>query len=230
VIEPTTAPEPGALLAIWVRVPSNVKADYDQWHDEEHLPERRLVPGFRNANRFVPIDGSDNHMALYELDSAEVLETEPYLALKRKVDNELGLRVRAGWRDHERLIYLHRFSLSKDGSHPVDAPYILSVRAWYRDGYEHQAREWFDQEHAQRQVAVEGVLSYQGFESVNDSFHFLNLWGLADPTVVSSDAWETTRQTPWRERLLPARGLSIRHVFKRWDESEPQGGQTPDIK
>ena len=219
-VDTTPASGVSALLAIWVRVPSEVKADYDRWHDEEHLPERRRVPGFRNATRFVPIDGSENHMALYELDSAEVLETEPYLALKRKVDTELGLRVRAGWRDHERIIYRHRFSMSKDGSHPVDAPYIQTVRASYRDGSEDQVREWLDQEHAGRQLEVDGVLSYQGFEPVSGQVHFLNLWGLVDPSAVTSDAWEVARQSPWRDRLQPARGESIRHVFRRWDESE----------
>jgi hypothetical protein len=156
-------------------------------------------------------------MALYELDSAAVLDTEPYLALKRKVDTELALRVRAGWREHERLIYRHRFSLSKDGSNPVDAPYIQTVRAWYRNGSEDQVREWLDQEHAHRQVGVDGVLSYQGFEPLSGDFHFLNLWGLDDPSVVTSDAWEAARQSPWRDRLLPIRGDSIRRVFRRWN-------------
>lgn len=50
------------------------------WHNQEHMPERIGVPGFRRARRFRSLQDSPEYLILYELDDIEVGRSEPYLA------------------------------------------------------------------------------------------------------------------------------------------------------
>jgi hypothetical protein len=57
-----------------------MEEEFNAWYDEEHLPERLAIPGFRSARRWV---AGRTYLATYELDSAEVLSSSPYLSRYR---------------------------------------------------------------------------------------------------------------------------------------------------
>jgi hypothetical protein len=52
----------------------------NRWYNEEHFPERMRIPGFRVGRRFRSVDATPtSYLAMYELDSLAVLETDEYL-------------------------------------------------------------------------------------------------------------------------------------------------------
>ena len=57
--------------------PAN-EADFNRWYEEEHLDERMAIPGFINARRFTALEGGPKYLALYDLESPEVLQSAPY--------------------------------------------------------------------------------------------------------------------------------------------------------
>jgi hypothetical protein len=65
------------LLLTLTRPPPAMSEEFNAWYDQEHLPERLSIPGFRSALRWV-LDGT--YLATYELDSLAVLSSAPYLA------------------------------------------------------------------------------------------------------------------------------------------------------
>jgi hypothetical protein len=70
------------LLLTLTEPPPGMEEEFNAWYDQEHLPERLSIPGFRSALRWVadlkPGDGK--YLATYELDSAAVLTSREYLA------------------------------------------------------------------------------------------------------------------------------------------------------
>lgn len=196
----------GALLAVWVEVPADLKDDFDRWYLDEHLPERQGLPGFLSAKVFEPVDGGEQHVAFYELESLQALETPEYDLLRQQPDTELGKHIRANWKNQNRRVYTLRSTNLKGGRRPLESPYLSAVRAGVLPGHEAELREWLDAEHSVRQVQVEGAEGYQGFEPVEAPFYFLNLWGLERPDVASSQAWADARETPWRDKLAAIRG------------------------
>jgi hypothetical protein len=52
--------------------------DFNRWYEEEHLDERMAIPGFINARRFTRWKGGPKYLALYDLESPEVLQSAPY--------------------------------------------------------------------------------------------------------------------------------------------------------
>jgi hypothetical protein len=64
------------LLLTLTEPPPAMEEEFNAWYDTEHLAERLAIPGFRSAQRWVR---GGTYLATYELDSPEVLQSQPYL-------------------------------------------------------------------------------------------------------------------------------------------------------
>ena len=74
------------LLLTMTEPPQGMEEEFNAWYEEEHLPERLSIPGFRSARRWVRdcAAGEGKYLATYELDSAAVLSSPQYLACFEK--------------------------------------------------------------------------------------------------------------------------------------------------
>ena len=69
-----------AVVAIWNDIPWETRAQFHDWHINEHMPERVGIPGFRRGRRYVAIDPitAPEFFTLYELDSMQVAQGTDY--------------------------------------------------------------------------------------------------------------------------------------------------------
>jgi hypothetical protein len=70
------------LLLTMTEPPAPMEEEFNAWYDDEHLPERLGITGFRSARRWaadVPA-GEGKYLATYELDTPQVLTSAEYLA------------------------------------------------------------------------------------------------------------------------------------------------------
>jgi hypothetical protein len=123
-MEPVTD-RPRTLLVVLSDIRPALESDFVRWYDEEHLPQRLAVPGFIRAARYeagpavysgslaMPEAPPPKHLAVYEMDGPEVLESEPY---RRLIANpsEWTQRVRSTFELRLRQSYVERFRLSAD--------------------------------------------------------------------------------------------------------------------
>jgi len=73
-----TTSKPFGLLLATMEPPANIDEEFQDWYDSEHFPERQGCPGFLTAHRFVCIEGWPRYLAMYDLESVEVLHGEGY--------------------------------------------------------------------------------------------------------------------------------------------------------
>lgn len=67
-------------LVIANDVAADVEDEFNRWYQNEHLPERLGVPGFRNVRRYVTQEASLQYFAVYETDDPDVLTSPAYCA------------------------------------------------------------------------------------------------------------------------------------------------------
>jgi hypothetical protein len=116
--------KPRTMLVVLSDIAPELEPDFLRWYDEEHIPQRLAVPGFRRAARFqagpAPVSGSGlevepppRHLAVYEMDGVEVLESEPY---RRLIANptEWTRRIRSTFSLRLRHPYVEHFALTAD--------------------------------------------------------------------------------------------------------------------
>src|ERR1700730_3871844 len=70
------------LFYVYTEPGSVDEAEFHDWYDHEHGPARLKVPGFRAAYRYRAFDHPRPPcLALYELDSPDVIDSPEYKAL-----------------------------------------------------------------------------------------------------------------------------------------------------
>jgi hypothetical protein len=68
-----------AFLALWNDIEPQRRAEYDDWHTFEHVPERVGIAGFVAGRRYIARERSEQrYFTLYELDGLAALQTADY--------------------------------------------------------------------------------------------------------------------------------------------------------
>jgi hypothetical protein len=68
-----------AAVVIWFDVAAAMRAELEDWHTREHMPERLGIPGFLRGSRWIANAGSPSYFVLYEAKGVGVLKTGAYL-------------------------------------------------------------------------------------------------------------------------------------------------------
>ena len=66
------------LLLVMIDVDPEDEEELNRWYNEEHIQERASCPGFLTIRRFMSVKGKPKYLALYELESPDVLESPQY--------------------------------------------------------------------------------------------------------------------------------------------------------
>lgn len=68
------------VVAIWNGIRPEGRADFYEWHNREHMPERVGIPGFLRGRRYRAVQADPEFFTLYETASTAVLTGADYLA------------------------------------------------------------------------------------------------------------------------------------------------------
>jgi hypothetical protein len=68
------------IIGIWNGIAPEARAQFYDWHINEHMPERVGIPGFCRGRRFIAVDAATHpaFFTLYEADTPEVLKGQDY--------------------------------------------------------------------------------------------------------------------------------------------------------
>lgn len=68
-----------AAVAMWWDVAPGVRAEWEDWHTREHMPERLGIPGFLRGSRWVALSGEPSYFVLYEVTQLTTITGGAYL-------------------------------------------------------------------------------------------------------------------------------------------------------
>ena len=60
---------------VYVGVDPEHDAEFNDWYNQEHVPDMLKMPGYLNAGRYEALKGGPRYLAVYELESPEASET-----------------------------------------------------------------------------------------------------------------------------------------------------------
>ncbi|MBI2755533.1 MAG: hypothetical protein HYX52_02385 [Chloroflexi bacterium] len=197
------------LLGMWAEAPSGLAADATAL-----ARKASDMPGLMRVSPFSQVPNGGGAMVLCELAdaaAASALRSRLPVALAPSPENPALLATSAPTIQTHTLRVAHAPRHSGDLQ---DAAYVLSVRLYVPDTWREEVRQWLDEEHYRAQITVPGCRWYHGYEPTDGRFNFLNLWGLDSPEVIDQPEWAIARDTPWRERLMPAFADTARSVYR----------------
>jgi hypothetical protein len=68
-----------AAVAMWYDVPREARAEWEDWHSHEHMPERLGIPGFLRGSRWIAVSGEPSYFGFYEVARLATITGGPYL-------------------------------------------------------------------------------------------------------------------------------------------------------
>ena len=68
-----------AAVAMWWDIAPEIRAEWEDWHTREHMPERLSIPGFLRGTRWVAESGQPSYFVLYEAERLETITAGAYL-------------------------------------------------------------------------------------------------------------------------------------------------------
>jgi hypothetical protein len=223
------------LLLAFMNPPAD-EAAFNAWYDEEHVPLRMGVPGFLNGRRYRAPDetpaaaratatsrapagaaqDSSTHpryLALYDLESVKVLDSEPYARLiPERSERERDMIGRIPYTDRrvgELLLDTPEWTR--------DAPYQLVVCMTPPSGAEDDFVAWYREEHIPMLLAVPGWRRSRLFRQVDGRGpSFMALHELQSPAVFEEPSYTASISTPWRQRIRSTVQRYERDLFQLW--------------
>ena len=66
------------FLLVMMQPPPAFEEEFNAWYDSEHIPERLAVPGFLTGLRYMCLDEHPRYLAMYDLESYDVLQSPAY--------------------------------------------------------------------------------------------------------------------------------------------------------
>lgn len=183
------------LLAVWMQIPADQEEDLNQWYRQEHLPERIGIQGFLTALRYVSLRGEPKYMALYDLETPQVLYSESYRELR---GNSTEWTRRIG-RALEKNIRNEYELLASAGAQPsVPAPYIVLTRFGGGEGSE----QWMTERLLPVIASTPGVLRARAYRAVVGTPAYLAYYELAEDGVYGAEAWQQSERESGFEQVL----------------------------
>lgn len=68
-----------AAVTMWWHVAPGMRAEWEDWHSSEHMPERLAIPGFLRGTRWVAESGEPSYFVLYEVANLATTTGSAYL-------------------------------------------------------------------------------------------------------------------------------------------------------
>ena len=121
------------ILAVLNNVESGIEAEYDEWYQKEHVPERVGVPGFRSGRRFRARGCDPEYLSVYGVDSVGVLTSAAYLE-RLNAPTEWTQRIMPMFRDMRRCVCTVKARAGSEGMGGAATVCQLNVSADAAEG------------------------------------------------------------------------------------------------
>jgi len=196
------------LLMVWADIDPEHEADYHRWYDEEHIERLLAVPGFLSAGRYVALKGGPSNLALYELETFEVLRTSAFLDEVRFRPSARRVGASGGTIGRNYLINAYRQILPMHTS-PIEmtqgpAPFLQMVRIDIPAVVEDEFNDWYNTAYIPPYLAVPGCLGARRYVAIDSQPKYLTLYEFEHPGVSESEPWARARDAnPWSRRIRP---------------------------
>ena len=190
------------LLFVATNIEPAHEAAVNRWYDERHVPQRRALPGFRSAQRYIACEGGPQYAALYELDTPGALQTDAYRSLSRppeqtNEDREMLKRFVDPVRGV--LVQIHGAGATGVSSHKEPALLIVGLEP--EPAYDEEFNAWYNEEHIPKLTSVPGVLGVRRFKAIEGVPAYLAVWELEKPEVRQSTKYREMADTAWTKRI-----------------------------
>jgi len=196
------------LLFIWADVEAGYLAEYQKWHNCEHIPERLQIPGFLVARRYRDIGRASGFLMFYETTSSRVMKSDAYLQAKNNPTPWTKETI-THFSNNGRSIF--GLVATEGQKPPIEAPYLVTIRFNPQTGSTKEIINWCHEEYLKNLCSIPGI--YRGRLYENDTevsgivtteqrisgsrpgeHNYVVLFEISSPALLESEPWQNANK------------------------------------
>jgi hypothetical protein len=190
-------------------------AEFTDWYDNEHVPNRLATPGFGAVARFRATDGvKPEWLATYEVKPG-TLETPAYKALWEN-SSEREKRIMSSVAVLDRRVYTPVSEHWANGIDPASgaAPVLMAVSMSMPDEHVPDMEAYYEQEHYPLLLAVPGWRRARRLVLTSGTGpKYLSLHEIESEAAFEDPGFKAAVSTPWYKRVTGAAIGREKRVF-----------------
>ena len=199
-----------SLLVVWADVPQNKEEEFNRFYNEEHMAERLAIPGFLSAARYEAVLNGPKHLAFYELESPEVLESPEYMEVRRNPTEwtqRFGPNIVGDPYIRNTYEMILPTALNDEISGSGMAPALQIGRMDIPPEREDEWNDWYDKVYVPNYEKVPGVIRGRRFRTIRGEPAYLTVYEFENPDVSKSAEW-------LRQQNIDPRNEEMRRVMR----------------
>lgn len=167
--------------------------EFNAWYNTRHLPQLTAIPGILDAARYIAVKGGPRYLAVYELESADVIHSDAFVN-----------RPRTEWDEQmsPRVIGKHFTSVLGDQIFPeaLENPdrqmaSVLQIgRMSVPDTVDAAWNAWYNGEYIPGYRSVPGVVYARRYRVLEGEVRYTTVYEFETEAVPESDAWNYQRE------------------------------------
>ena len=200
------APKKGSgLMLVFVDVPSEHEEEFNEWYNTEHLQELMSVPGILNCARYEAVKSGPKHLAVYEFDNAQVIDTDAFK--NRPITpwaQKVGPRAIATTRINNVYEMIHPTSVSDSIANSEMAPALQIGRMGVSSENEVEWNNWYSTVHVPNYETVPGVIRGRRWKAYRGEPDYAVMYEFENEFVSETKEWDDVRDAhPDTARIRP---------------------------
>ena len=178
------------LMIVWVDVPPETEDEFNRWYNEEHLAELLAVPGVLSAARYEAVKSGPKHMAVYELESPAVIQTD---AFQNRPRTEWGQKVSPSVIGSNLMnnVYemIHPQELSAEIAESGMAPALQIGRMDVPAASDAEWNEWYSGVYVPNYEKAPGCIRGRRWKTVRGAPAYATVYEFENPQVSETAEW-----------------------------------------
>jgi hypothetical protein len=203
------------LLLVYISPGATDVAEFNDWYDNEHIPNRQATPGFGSISRFRAVDGTEpDWLATYDIKPG-TLETPAYQALWDSASDR-EKRIMSSFSIFDRRVYSLLGDSWADGVSAAAGPppVVMAVSMSVPPAVEPDLAAYYEQEHYPLLLAVPGWRRARRYVlTAGTGPKYLSLHEIDSMAALDQPAYQQATSTPWRNRIVGAAIGREKRVF-----------------
>jgi hypothetical protein len=167
--------------------------EFNEWYDTQHVPQLKAIPGILDAARYVAVKGGPKYLAVYELESADVIHSDAFVNRPKTAEDE-RLAPSAIGKNFARVLGEQIFPGDLENADRQMAPALQIGRMSVPETVDTEWNAWYNGEYIPGYRTVPGVIYARRFRVVEGEVRYTTVYEFDSDAVPETDAWNYQRE------------------------------------
>ena len=167
--------------------------EFNAWYNTRHLPQLTTIPGILDAARYVAVKGGPKYLAVYELETPEVIHSDAFLNRPRTAwDQQMSPRTIG--KNFTSVLGDQIFPAALENADRHMAPVLQIGRMSVPEQIDAEWNAWYNGEYVPGYRTVPGVIYARRYRVLEGEIRYTTVYEFESEAVPESAAWNHQRE------------------------------------